>query len=151
MAMLSEFREFLQRGNLVDMAVGIAVGTAFATIARSLVGDIIMPPVGLVLGGVEFSDLYWILRQGVPAGPYLTLAAAQEAGAVTVNYGLFVNNVLAFLIIAATFFMILRSINRLQREQPGVPEAPTTKPCPFCTMTIPLAATRCPECTSEVS
>jgi len=148
--MLEEFKKFLQRGNLVDMAVGIAVGTAFATIAKSLVTDIIMPPVGLALGGVEFSDLFWLLRAGEPAGPYLTLADAQAAGAVTVNYGVFINNVLAFLIIAATFFMIVRTLNRMQQEEPGTPAEPTTKTCPYCIHTIPLSATRCPQCTSQL-
>lgn len=149
--MFKEFSEFLKRGNLIDMAIGIAVGTAFATIAKSLVDDIIMPPIGLFLGNVEFNNLFLLLRQGEPAGPYLTLAQAQEAGAVTIAYGNFINNVLAFLVIAAVFFMILRSLNRLRREEPGQPaEAARTKVCPFCMTTVPAQATRCPACTSQL-
>lgn len=150
--MFKEFTEFLKRGNLIDMAIGIAVGTAFATIAKSLVDDIIMPPIGLLLGNVEFNDLFIMLRQGEPAGPYLTLADARSAGAVTIAYGNFINNVLAFVVIAAVFFMILRSLNRLRREEPGQPaEAVRTKPCPFCVTTVPLQATRCPACTSQLA
>lgn len=149
--MFKEFAEFLKRGNLIDMAIGIAVGTAFATIAKSLVQDIIMPPIGLVLGNVEFEDMFVLLRQGEPAGPYLTHAQAQEAGAITIAYGNFINNLVAFLVIAAVFFMIVRTLNRLKRDQPGQPATPTTtKACPFCITTIPLEATRCPACTSEL-
>jgi len=148
--MFSEFTEFLKRGNLIDMAIGIAVGTAFATIAGSLVDDIIMPPVGLLLGNVEFDDLFILLRQGSPAGPYLTLEAAKEAGAVTIAYGNFINNVLAFLVIAAVFFMILRSLNRVRRAEPGQSAEVRTRACPFCVTTIPLQATRCPACTSQL-
>lgn len=149
--MFNDFKEFLKRGNLVDMAIGIAVGTAFATIAKSLVNDVIMPPVGLLLGDVEFKDLFWVLKDGTPTSPYLTLQAAQEAGAVTINYGVFINNVLAFLVIALVFFMAVRWLNRLKREgEPGTPAEPSTKTCPFCIMTIPLSAKRCPQCTSEL-
>ncbi len=149
--MFKEFSEFLKRGSLIDMAVGIAVGTAFATIAGSLVDDIIMPPVGLLLGNVEFDDLFLLLRQGEPAGPYLTLEAAKEAGAVTIAYGQFINNVLAFVVIAIVFFMILRSLNRLRRQEPGQPAEARTKACPFCVTTIPSQATRCPACTSMLA
>ena len=149
--MFKEFREFLRRGNLVDMAIGIAVGTAFATIAKSLVDDIVMPPIGLLLGNVEFHNLFVLLRHGEPAGPYLTLQAAQEAGAVTIAYGNFINNVLAFLVIAAVFFMILRTLNRMRREEPGTSAVPETKTCPFCIHTVPLQATRCPHCTSSLA
>ena len=148
--MFREFTEFLKRGNLVDMAIGIAVGTAFATIAASLVEDIVMPPIGLLLGNVEFENLFLILRQGEPAGPYLTLEAAKEAGAVTVAYGNFINNVLTFVVIAAVFFMILRSLNRLRREEPGQPAEARTRACPYCVTTIPSQATRCPACTSQL-
>ena len=149
--MFKEFREFLRRGNLVDMAIGIAVGTAFATIAKSLVDDIIMPPVGLLLGNVEFDDLFLLLRHGEPIGPYLTLEAAKQAGAVTIAYGNFINNVLAFIVIAAVFFMILRTLNRLRREEQGTSAVRETKTCPFCIHTIPLQATRCPQCTSTLA
>lgn len=146
-----EFRKFLQRGSLIDMAVGIAVGTAFATIAKSLVSDIVMPPVGLLMGGVEFKDMFAVLKEGTPPAPYTTLAAAQDAGAVTVNYGIFINNVLAFLVIALVFFMMVRAVNRLREMgEPGTPAEPTTKTCPHCIHTIPLRATRCPQCTSEL-
>ena len=149
--MFKEFTDFLKRGNLVDMAIGIAVGTAFATIAKSLVDDIVMPPIGLLLGNVEFHNLFVLLRHGDPVGPYLTLAAAQEAGAVTIAYGNFINNVLAFVVIAAVFFMIVRSLNRLRSAEPGTPASPETKTCPFCITTIPLKATRCPLCTSTLA
>ena len=149
--MFKEFSEFLKRGSLIDMAIGIAVGTAFATIAKSLVDDIIMPPVGLMLGNVEFDDLFLLLRQGEPAGPYMTLEDARAAGAVTIAYGNFINNVLAFIVIALVFFMILRSLNRLRRQEPGQPAEARTKPCPFCVTTIPLQAIRCPACTSTLT
>ncbi|HUF12530.1 MAG TPA: large conductance mechanosensitive channel protein MscL [Longimicrobiales bacterium] len=149
--MFKEFSDFLKRGSLVDMAIGIAVGTAFATIAKSLVDDIVMPPVGLILGNVEFDNLFVLLRHGDPIGPYTTLAVAREAGAVAIAYGNFINNVLAFLVIAAVFFMILRSLNQLRREEQGTPAEPDTKTCPFCIHTIPLKASRCPQCTSSLA
>ena len=150
--MFREFTEFLKRGSLIDMAIGIAVGTAFATIASSLVDDIIMPPVGMLLGNVEFDDLFFLLREGTPTGPYPTLEAAREAGAVAIAYGNFVNNVLAFIVIALVFFMILRSLNKLRREEPGQPaEAARTKTCAFCITTVPFHATRCPACTSQLT
>ena len=150
--MFKEFSEFLKRGNLIDMAIGIAVGTAFATIAKSLVDDIVMPPIGLLLGNVEFDDLFILLREGDPAAPYLTLEAARAAGAVTIAYGNFINNVLAFLVIAAVFFMVLRSLNRLRRQEPGqAAETVRTKTCPFCITTVPNQATRCPACTSALA
>ena len=150
--MFKEFSEFLKRGSLIDMAIGIAVGTAFATIANSLVEDIVMPPVGMLLGNVEFGDLFLLLRSGDPAGPYPTLAAAREAGAVAIAYGSFIENVLTFLVIAAVFFMILRSLNRLRREEPGTAaQATRTKTCPFCITTVPVQATRCSACTSALA
>lgn len=146
--MLKEFRDFAMRGNVVDMAVGIIIGAAFGAIVKSLVADVLMPPVGLLLGQVDFSDLFVVLREGATAAPYASLAAAREAGAVTVNYGLFVNSVISFVIVALAVFMLIRNLNRLQRTQ--APAAPSTKDCPHCCTAIPLAATRCPHCTSTL-
>jgi large conductance mechanosensitive channel len=151
MGILKEFREFAVKGNVVDMAVGIVIGAAFGTIIRSLVDDIIMPPIGLALGGVSFQDLFVVLREGEAVGaPYLTLLDAREAGAVTLNYGLFVNTVVSFLIVAAAVFFLVRAINRLRREEEVAPKAPTDRPCPYCTSTISLNAVRCPHCTSAL-
>ena len=149
--MLKEFKEFAMRGNVVDMAVGIIIGAAFGTIVKSLVADIIMPPIGLLLGNVDFSDLFILLKSGDPAGPYSTLAAAKDAGAVTLNYGVFLNTVISFLIVAFAIFLIIRALNQLQRQKEEPAPAPTTKECPFCLSTIPIKATRCPYCTSELS
>jgi large conductance mechanosensitive channel len=149
--MIREFREFALRGNLVDMAVGIIIGSAFGTIVTSLVSDVIMPPIGLLLGNVAFSDLFVVLREGASAGPYATLAEAQQAGAVTLNYGAFINTVVSFLIVALAVFLLIRSLNRLKRQQQEIsPEAPTIKSCPYCFMTIPIQAARCPHCTSAL-
>lgn len=145
--MLKEFKQFAMRGNVVDMAVGIIIGGAFGTIVKSLVSDVIMPPIGLLLGGVDFSDLFITLKEGATAGPYATLAAAQSAGAVTLSYGLFINSVVSFLIVAFAVFLLISAINKLQRTQPA---APNTKECPFCFTSISLKATRCPHCTSEL-
>ncbi|HEX7030419.1 MAG TPA: large-conductance mechanosensitive channel protein MscL [Gammaproteobacteria bacterium] len=148
---LDEFREFAVRGSVVDMAVGIIVGGAFGTIAKSLVTDVIMPPIGLLLQGVEFRDLFIVLKPGAPPGPYLTLADAQAAGAVTINYGQFINNIVTFLIVALAVFFLVRLINRIRRENEETPpEAPTTKECDYCFSTIPVKATRCPQCTSSL-
>lgn len=148
--MLKEFKEFAMRGNVVDMAVGIIIGAAFGTVVKSLVADVIMPPIGLLLGNVDFSDLFILLKNGDPAGPYLSLAAAREAGAVTLNYGAFVNTIISFLIVAFAVFLIVRAVNRLQRQEEAPAPEPTTKQCPFCYSTIPIQATRCPHCTSEL-
>jgi large conductance mechanosensitive channel len=148
--MLKEFKEFALRGNVVDMAVGIIVGAAFGTIVKSLVDDVIMPPIGLLLGGVDFTNLFLVLKAGNPAFPNMSLADAQAAGAVTINYGVFINNVVSFLIVAGVMFLLVRSINRLRGEEPPSDE-PTTKECPFCLSDIPLRATRGPHCTSELS
>ena len=150
--MLKEFKEFAVRGNVVDMAVGIIIGGAFGTIVQSLVNDILMPPIGLLIGGVDFKDVFFVLREGATAGPYATLEAAQAAGAVTVNLGLFVNAVLSFLLVAWAVFLLVRGMNRLRRaeDEGAATPTPTTRPCPFCTSEISLEATRCPHCTSQV-
>jgi large conductance mechanosensitive channel len=149
--MLKEFREFAMRGNVVDMAVGIIIGGAFGTIVKSLVDDLLMPPIGLLLGGVDFSNFFVTLAGGNPAGPYITLNAAKDAGAVTLRYGLFVNSVISFLIVAFALFMVIRAMNNLRREAPAAPPPPSTKECKFCCSAIPLKATRCPSCTSQLS
>ena len=148
--MLKEFKEFALRGNVVDMAVGIVVGAAFGTIVTSLVDDIIMPPIGLLLGGVDFTNLFMLLKAGSPAGPYASLADAQAAAAVTINYGVFINVVISFLIVAFVIFLLIRNINRMKREEEAPPAEPTTKECPYCLSTIPINATRCPQCTSQL-
>ena len=148
--MLNDFKAFITRGNVVDMAVGIIIGGAFIGIINSLVKDIIMPPVGLLLGEIDFSNLALVLKQGTPPGPYLTLADAQAAGAVALNYGLFINALISFLIIAlVVFFLIVRPMAKLQSPKKAVePAAPVAKECPFCYTSIPIKATRCPNCTS---
>lgn len=149
--MFKEFKEFAMRGNVVDMAVGIIIGGAFATIVKSLVADVIMPPVGLLLGGVDFTDLFILLKEGTSAAPYATLAAAQEAGAVVISYGVFINAVISFIIVAFAVFLLIRSINRLRREEEAPPAEPTTKECPFCFTSVSIKATRCSHCTSEIA
>jgi large conductance mechanosensitive channel len=148
--MLKEFKEFAVKGNVVDMAVGIIIGAAFGAIVKSLVDDVIMPPIGVMTGGVDFRDMFLVLREGTTPPPYETLEIAKEAGAATLNYGLFLNNVLTFLIVAFAVFLLVKSINRLRRQEQVAPQSPTEKPCPFCAMTIPVAATRCGHCTSEL-
>ena len=148
--MFKEFKEFAMRGNVVDMAVGIIIGGAFGTIVKSLVSDVIMPPIGLLLGGVDFSNLFVVLQGGDPAAPYATLADAQAAGAVTVNYGLLFDNTVSFVIVAFAVFMLIRGINRLKREEEAPAAEPTEKDCPFCCSKVAIAATRCPHCTSEL-
>lgn len=148
--MLKEFKNFAMRGNVIDMAIGIIIGSAFGAIIKSLVSDLLMPPLGLLFGDVNFSDLFIILKQGSSPAPYQTLALAQEAGAVTLNYGIFINTLISFLVIAFAMFLLIRSINRLQKEEQAPPAEPTTKDCPYCTTTIPINATRCPHCTSEI-
>ena len=148
--MLKEFKEFAMRGNVVDMAVGIIIGAAFGTIVKSLVADIIMPPIGLLLGNVDFSNLFIVLKQGATVGPYAALVDAQKAGAVTINYGMFANTVISFIIVAFSVFLLIRGINRLKRKEEAPPEEPTTKECPHCLSTIPIKATRCGHCTSEL-
>jgi len=145
--MFKEFKEFAMRGSVVDMAVGIIIGAAFGAVVKSLVADIIMPPIGLLLGNVDFTNLFLTLKAGKVAGPYASLAAAQAAGAVTLNIGMFINTIVSFIIVTYAVFLLIRGINRLQRP-PEVP--PTTKECPHCASEIPLKATRCPHCTSEL-
>lgn len=149
--MLEEFKKFAVKGNMLDMAVGIIIGAAFGTIVQSLVNDVMMPPIGMLLGGVDFTDLFLTLQQGAPAGPYATLAAAQEAGAVTLNYGLFVNSVVTFLIIAAVVFLLVRTINQIRQKEEGPPPPPTDRKCPYCFMMVPLEASRCGHCTSDLT
>jgi large conductance mechanosensitive channel len=149
-AIVKEFREFAVKGNVVDMAVGIIIGGAFGTVVKSLVDDVLMPPIGLLLGGVDFAEIFVTLKQGAVAGPYETLAAAREAGAVTINLGLFLNATVSFLIVGFAVFLLVRAINRIRREEPKPPPAPTEKPCPYCLQNVLLEATRCPHCTSEL-
>lgn len=150
--MLKEFKEFAMRGNVVDMAVGIVIGAAFGTIVKSLVVDVIMPPLGLLLGGVDFSNLFIVLKEGSVQGPFETLADAQAAGAVTINYGTFFNTLISFIIVAAAIFVLVKNMNRLKSsQQEAAPAEPTIKDCPYCLSSIPVRATRCPQCTSELS
>ena len=144
--MLKEFKKFAMRGNVVDMAVGIIIGAAFGKIVASFVKDIIMPPIGLLLGDVDFSNLFVNLSEG----SYATLAQAQEAGAATLNYGAFINTVVDFLIVAFAIFIVIRQMNRLKQPAEAAPAEPTTKDCPFCLSAIPIKASRCPNCTSEL-
>lgn len=150
--MLKEFKAFAMRGNVVDMAVGIIIGGAFGTIVKSLVADVLMPPIGLALGGVDFQDFFVMLKDAPGgAGKYLTLADATAAGAVTLNYGMFLNNVISFLIVAFAVFMIVKSMNAMKKKEEEAPAAPTTKECGKCFSTIAIKATRCPNCTSDLS
>ncbi len=148
--MWNDFKAFIMRGNVLDLAVAVVIGAAFGVVVKSLVDDIIMPPVGLLLGHVDFSNLYVLLKDGPKAAPpYASLADARAAGAVTLNYGMFINDLITFLIIALAVFLVARAANKMYRKPAAV--TPSTKPCPFCTMTIPLAAVRCPNCTSELA
>lgn len=148
--MLKEFKEFAMRGNVVDMAVGIVIGAAFGTIVKSFVSDVLMPPIGLLFGNVDFANLFITLKAGKVAGPYDSLAVAQSAGAVTLNYGAFINTIISFIIIAFAVFLVIKGINRMKREREAPPAEPTTKECPFCFTTIPIQASRCPHCTSQL-
>ncbi len=147
MSIITEFKEFAVKGNAIDMAVGIVIGSAFGTIVNSLVNDIIMPPIGLLLGGVDFTNLFVNLS----GEKYATLTLAQEAGVATINYGLFVNALISFLIIAWALFMIVKMMNKLKKEEPMAEETPTTKECPFCKSSIHIEATRCSACTAELN
>jgi large conductance mechanosensitive channel len=144
--MLKEFKEFIMRGNVMDMAIGIVIGAAFSAVVTSLVNDIIMPPIGWLLGGVDFASLFITLG----GGSYATLAEAQEAGAATINYGLFINAVITFLIVAWVIFLLIRAINRMRREEEAAEDAPATKTCPECLSDVPADARRCAFCTSSL-
>ena len=151
MGMVKEFKEFAVKGNVVDMAVGIIIGGAFGTVVKSFVDDVMMPPIGLAVGDIDFQNIMVVLKQGAVPGPYETLAAANEAGAVTLNLGMFINAAVSFLIVAFAVFMLVKSINKMKRaEEAPAPAAPTNKDCPFCASAIPLAAKRCPLCTSQL-
>ena len=144
--MLKEFKEFIMRGNVLDMAIGIVIGGAFGKIITSLVNDILMPPIGVLLGNVDFANLFINLS----GKPYASLADAKAAGAATINYGLFLNTIIDFVIVAFVIFLLIRAVNRMRREQEAAPAAPTTKECPYCLSTIPIKATRCANCTSQL-
>ena len=148
--MFKEFREFAMKGSVIDMAVGIIIGAAFGTIVNSLVQDVIMPPIGLLLGNVDFTNIFALLKEGKVAGPYASVAAAKAAGAVTINFGVFVNTIISFILIAFVVFLLVRTINRLRREEKVPAPVPTTKECTYCFSAIPIKATRCPNCTSEL-
>jgi large conductance mechanosensitive channel len=148
--MFKDFKAFVMRGNVVDMAVGIIIGAAFGTIVQSFVNDVIMPPIGLLLGDVDFTDMFAVLKQGEAAGPYATLADAQAAGAVTLNWGVFITTIVTFLIIAFAVFMMIRALSNMQKKEEEAPAEPTTKECPHCFTVIPIKATRCPACTSQL-
>lgn len=148
--MFKEFKEFALKGNVLDLAVGIVIGAAFITIVNSLVADIIMPPIGLLLGKADFSNLFVVLSAGKTPGPYPTLAAAKAAGAVTMNIGLFVNAIISFVIVAFAVFLIVKGFNQLRRRKEPISAPVTTKDCPRCLSVIPLGATRCPQCTSDL-
>jgi large conductance mechanosensitive channel len=150
--MFKDFKEFAMRGSVVDMAVGIVIGAAFGTIVKSFVDDVLMPPIGLLLGNVDFANLFSVLKEGTKAaGPYASLAAAKAAGAVTLNWGTFINTIISFIIIAFAVFLVIKGINRMKREKEAPPVELTTKECPFCFTTIPIQASRCPHCTSKLT
>ncbi len=144
--MLKEFKEFAMKGNVLDMAIGIIIGGAFGKIISSFVGDVLMPPIGLLLGKVDFSSLFINLSDK----SYASLAEAKTAGAATLNYGVFINTVLDFIIVAFVIFLLVKQVNRMRAQPAAPPPAPTTKDCPFCATAIPIKATRCPNCTSEM-
>jgi len=144
--MFQEFKKFIMRGNVFELAVGIIIGGAFGKIVTSFVNDILMPPIGAILGKVDFSNLFINLS----GDKFASLAAAQEAGAATINYGMFLNTVLDFVIVALVIFLLIRQVNRLKKEEPAAPAEPTTQPCPYCFTDIPIKATRCPHCTSQL-
>ncbi len=151
--MFKEFKEFAMKGNVMDMAVGIIIGAAFGAIVASLVADVLMPPIGLLLGHVDFSNLYLTLKAGATPGPYDTVAAARQAGAVTLNYGQFINTLINFLIVAIAVFFMVRGVNNMRRKQAApapAPAAPATKECPFCATNIPAKAVKCPFCTADL-
>jgi large conductance mechanosensitive channel len=150
MIMFKEFRDFAMRGNVIDMAIGIIIGSAFGAIVKSLVDDIIMPPVGVILRGINFSDFFIVLKEGSSAKPYASLVLAQEAGAVTLNYGVFLNTIISFLIVAFVVYLMIRSINKIKKQEETPPMELITKECPICFTEIPIKALRCPNCTSDL-
>ena len=152
MGMMKEFKEFAIKGNVIDMAVGIVIGAAFGTIVKSFVADVIMPPIGLLMGGVDFANMFTVLKDGAEGlGTYATVAEAQAAGAVTLNYGMFINTVISFLIIAMAIFMVVKSMNNMKKKEAEAPAAaPTTKECSHCFSTIHIKAVKCPSCTSSL-
>jgi len=149
--MFKEFKEFAMRGNVVDMAVGIVIGAAFGTIVKSFVADVLMPPIGLAMGGVDFTNFFLVLKQGATAGPYPTMAAAQEAGAVTINYGAFINTIISFIIVAFALFLVIKAMNQMKKKEEAPPAQPTEKECTHCFTKIPIKAKRCPNCTSDLA
>ena len=145
--MFKEFREFIERGSLLQIAVAFIMGLSFAAVVTSFVNDIIMPVVGLALGGVDMTSLFVVLKDGTPPPPYTTVAAAKEAGAVTLNYGIFINAIIVFIIVALVLFFLVKAYMRTQKK---AEEEVTTKDCPYCATSIPVAAHRCPNCTSDL-
>jgi large conductance mechanosensitive channel len=146
--MLKAFKAFAVRGNVVDMAVGIIIGAAFATVVKSVVDDVMMPPLGLLLGGVDMANLFTVLKDGTPPGPYVSLEQAKAAGAVTLNYGLLINTIVSFVLVAFAVFLLVRTIEAARRDPAALPD---TKECPHCAMPIPVKASRCPQCTSTLT
>ena len=148
--MLKDFKAFILRGNVLDLAVAVVIGAAFGAVVKSFTDDVIMPPIGLALGHIDFSNLFVVLKEGTKApGPYATVAQAHDAGAVTLNYGTFINSIVTFLIIALCVFMIVRMVSKLSAKP--VPPPDNMKSCPRCTLSIPKAASRCPNCTSQLA
>ncbi len=148
--MLEEYKKFAIRGNVIDMAVGIIIGGAFGTVVQSLVQDVLAPALSLLTGGVDFANLFFVLREGTPEAPYATLQAARDAGAVTINVGTFINAVVSFLIVSFAVFLLVRYINQLREPDEGPPPPKTIKKCPHCVSDVPIQATRCPHCTSDL-
>lgn len=148
--MWSDFKAFIMRGNVLDLAIGVIIGAAFGTVVKSAVDDLIMPPIGLAIGGVDFSNMFVVLKEGAKAAaPYASLADAKAAGAVTLNYGAFINTIITFLIVALAVFMMVRTVSKLYKQP--APPPPDTKSCPQCATAIPTAAKRCPNCTSQLA
>lgn len=148
--MIKEFKEFAMKGSMLDMAVGIIIGAAFGGIIKSLVADVLMPPIGMLLGNVDFSNIFLVLKEGTTAPPYASLAAAKEAGAVVMSWGVFINTIINFLIVAFVLFLVIRSMNKARKKEELPPAEPTTKDCPHCFLTIPIKAIRCGFCTSDI-
>jgi len=148
--MLEEYKKFAVRGNVIDMAVGIIIGAAFGTVVQSLVKDVLTPPLGLLTGGTDFTNLFFVLQDGTPEAPYATLQAARDAGAVTINVGVFVNAIISFLIVSFAVFLLVRYINQMREPDEGPPPPKTIKKCPHCISDVPIQATRCPHCTSDL-